>query len=101
MYKKRDQRRKRIPSPAPKRFHLDRRADAIADKGAGADDDLLSTNDLAEWFNLSHQWFEIGRHKGYGPKFVKLGPKRVRYRRADVLEWLRARTHQSTSEYGR
>ena len=43
---------------------------------------------------------EIGRHRGYGPKFVRIGPGRIRYRRADVLAWLEARIFASTSQYG-
>ena len=37
----------------------------------GDDDDLLTTPQLAEWLAVSEQWCEIGRHKGYGPPYVK------------------------------
>ena len=45
------------------------------------------------------QFLEIGRVKGYGPKFKKISPRCVRYRRGDVLDWLKSRTHASTAEY--
>jgi hypothetical protein len=48
---------------------------------------------------LSPQWCEIGRSKGWGPVFVRIGPRRIRYRRGDVVAWLNARTHARTSEY--
>jgi predicted DNA-binding transcriptional regulator AlpA len=74
-------------------FHLDRRvASIIAAEVDGDDNDLLSTSQVAEWFGTSEQWLELGRCKGYGPPFIKLGPKRVRYRRCDVVAWLLSRT---------
>jgi predicted DNA-binding transcriptional regulator AlpA len=86
---------------APKKHHLDRRAAAIIAVDVGADDELLSTRQVADWLGVSTQWLEIGRCKKYGPKFMRIGPRVIRYRRGDVLEWLKARTHASTAEYGR
>ena len=40
----------------------------------------------------------VGRHKGYGPPFIKLSPRQVRYRRDAVLAWLQERTYRSTAE---
>ena len=65
----------------------------------GQPDDLLSTVDMSIWLGVSAQWLEIGRTRGYGPTFIRIGPRRVRYRRQDVLEWLAARSYQCTSEY--
>jgi predicted DNA-binding transcriptional regulator AlpA len=85
----------------PGRHHLDRRAAELAAESAEADepDQLLTTSDVAEWLGISTQWLEIGRGKNYGPKFVVLSTRRVRYRRADVLAWLAERTHANTAEY--
>jgi predicted DNA-binding transcriptional regulator AlpA len=83
-----------------RKHHLDRRASTLAEIGAGAPDDLLPTKAVADWLGVSSQFLEIGRHKGYGPKFVRIGPARIRYRRADVLAWLEERTFASTSQYG-
>jgi len=85
--------------PAPKTHHLDRRADAIVAAGAGCDDELLSTQDVARWLGVSVPWIEIGRSKNYGPKFQRLSARHIRYRRGDVVEWLRARTYACTREY--
>lgn len=82
------------------KHHLDRRAEAIVERGNEGDaDDLLSTAQVAAWLGVSLQFLEIGRHRGYGPKFVRLSPRRVRYRRSDVLTWLKERTHAATNEY--
>jgi hypothetical protein len=84
----------------PRKFHLDKRAAAIAAE-PGDDDKLLTTVQCANWLSVSVQWLDIGRSEGYGPPFQKLGPHMVRYHRGAVREWLLARTYYSTSEYGR
>lgn len=83
----------------PRTHHLDRRAEPLIAHGAGDADDLLSTNAVAAWLGVSTQWLEIGRHRGYGPNFCRIGPRRIRYRRADVVAFLRERRHASTAEY--
>lgn len=84
-----------ITTDAPKgrRHHLDRRAHSLAEQGPGAADDLLNTRELAVWLGVSILWLEIGRNKNYGPRFMKLGPRMVRYKRRDVLSWLDARAN--------
>jgi hypothetical protein len=83
---------------APRKHHLDRRAASLATV-SGPDDELLTTRKLAEWLCVSIQWLEIGRHKGYGPPYIRLGPRDIRYRRGDARAWLAARVHASTAEY--
>jgi predicted DNA-binding transcriptional regulator AlpA len=87
----------------PQRFHIDKRADKLAAEiaEAGNPDDLLTTCEVAEWLGISPQWLEIGRHRGYGPRFIRLSPRRVRYSRRAVLEFLAERTHAATAEYAR
>ena len=84
----------------PTRHHLDRRAAELAAAAAANDpDELLTTAAVAEWLGLSTQWLEIGRSKGYGPRYVRLSTRRVRYLRAEVLAWLAERTCRSTADY--
>jgi predicted DNA-binding transcriptional regulator AlpA len=89
----------RQPRAPPRRFHFDKRIPSIVD-APGGKDDLLTAAELAAWFGMSVEWVDIGRSEGYGPPFVKLG-RLVRYHRGKVREWLLARIHHSTSEYGR
>lgn len=84
---------------APRNHHIDRRAAQIVAADNGAEDELLDTAGVANWIGLSSQFLTIARSKGYGPKFQKLSPRCVRYRRGEVLKWLKARTHSSTREY--
>jgi predicted DNA-binding transcriptional regulator AlpA len=81
----------------PKKFNIDRRAHAIAIDSEG--DALLSTTELANLLGLSEKWCEMARSRGFGPRWVKLSPRRVRYRLSDVRLWLAERVHQRTSEY--
>jgi predicted DNA-binding transcriptional regulator AlpA len=84
----------------PQRHHLDCHVPEIVGRTPGqSDDDLLSTHDVARWLGVSEVWLEIGRSHGYGPPFVKLSPRRVRYRRDAVLRFLDERTYRRTSEY--
>jgi predicted DNA-binding transcriptional regulator AlpA len=85
----------------PKFFLLDRRAQYIAGQAIGADPDmLLVTKQLAEWLGVSVQWLEIGRSRGDGPPYRRLGKRAIRYSVGDVLKWLEERSYKSTAEYG-
>ncbi len=87
-------------SDVPQRHHLDRRAGDLITEAKDEDgDELLATSEVAEWIGISTQWLEIARSCGFGPKFVRLSARRVRYLRASVLDWLREREHQHTAEY--
>jgi hypothetical protein len=79
--------------PAPK-HHLDQRADMIIAQGVIDDDDdlLLTTPQCALWLGVSIQFLEIGRSHGYGPPFVTLAPRVIRYRKDEVNTWLRERS---------
>ena len=80
------------------KHHLDKRASKLA-VVPGDDDDLLSTRQLAAWLDCSKSWLEILRHRNQGPRYVKSGPKMVRYPRGEVRAWLKTRLHQGTAEY--
>jgi predicted DNA-binding transcriptional regulator AlpA len=90
-----------LAAGAPQNHHLDKRASDLADRiaGGGDEDELLSTKQIATLLGVSQQWLEIGRTRGYGVPFVRLSPRRVRYRRSDVIAWLKHRTHHATAEY--
>jgi predicted DNA-binding transcriptional regulator AlpA len=81
------------------RHHLDKRAADLIAASAGNPDDLLTTREVAKWLGVSVQWLEIGRCKGQGPPWVRIGKRVVRYPRAEVLRWLQGRLHSWTGEY--
>jgi predicted DNA-binding transcriptional regulator AlpA len=88
-----------MPS-TPKKFHLDKRAAGLAaevdDDNA---DDLLDTPETAAWLGVSVEWLENARSRDFGPPYVKMSPRRIRYHRGIVKEWLFERVHRGTSEY--
>jgi predicted DNA-binding transcriptional regulator AlpA len=85
----------------PRRLHLDKHAADLAtiEGNLDDDDDLLTSNQLAHWLGVSHQFVEISRIKNYGPKYTRLSARVIRYRRGDVRAWLRERSHRCTAEY--
>src|SRR4051812_18422698 len=83
-----------------RKHHIDRRAHKIiAAADTNTPDRLYSTKQLADWLGASTQFLEILRSKGAGPKFIRLAPRLIKYRHADIIEWLDARAHARTTDY--
>ena len=59
---------------------------------------LLRPSEAAELIGLKTRALEAWRYRGTGPRWVKLSPRVVRYRRADLIEWAESRLRTSTSE---
>lgn len=81
----------------PKRHLIDRRASRTIEFAPRFDDRPLTTADVASWLGVSTQWLEIGRCRGYGPRFTRISTRRVRYAREDVVAWLRSRAAERKS----
>jgi hypothetical protein len=79
----------------PDHHLIDRRALDVAEQSVP---EYLNTIEMAVWLRCSRRWLEIGRHRGYGPPYSKMG-SRVVYERDAVRAWLRERAHLSTAEY--
>jgi excisionase family DNA binding protein len=60
-------------------------------------DALLDQSQVGDLLGLSVRTIERLRATGAGPVFVKVG-RSVRYRAADVAEWVESCTRTSTSE---
>jgi hypothetical protein len=70
---------------------------AVAEFWAAPRDALFPQPVVEAVLGVSPAWCERGRWAGYGPKFGRL----VRYRKADVLDWINHRPPvASTSETG-
>jgi hypothetical protein len=82
------------------RHNLDRFADDLIGNLADCDPDkLLDSRTLARLIHVSVAWLEIGRSSGkYGPQFVRMNRRVIRYRVRDVIAWLRARTERPEVE---
>lgn len=53
-------------------------------------DAALTVDEASILCGLSPRTLESLRQKGNGPKFFKIGQRTVRYRRADLMEWIGA-----------
>jgi len=85
----------------PGTMHIDKRAARLLANpvSEGKDDDLLTTEEVAEWFGCSIQFLEILRGRNTGPHFVRISPKKIMYRRGSVRAWLKRREVISTKQY--
>lgn len=54
-----------------------------------ADADLLKPQEVARALRTTENGLRRWRAAGKGPRFLKLEGKAIRYRRVDVVEWLR------------
>jgi hypothetical protein len=81
------------PSRRPNKTKIAKNVEVIGSKTPEGDDDtLLDTLAVAAWFSVSHQWLEAARCKNTGPKFIKVTPRSIRYRKGDLIEYLRSQT---------
>jgi excisionase family DNA binding protein len=48
---------------------------------------LLTTAEVAELLKVSPRTLKQWRHEQRGPKYYVLGPRAVRYKRADLIRW--------------
>jgi excisionase family DNA binding protein len=58
----------------------------------------LNIAETAKYLGVPARTLDRWRISGQGPKFVRLGPRQVRYRVADLDEYLQANTFSSIAE---
>jgi predicted DNA-binding transcriptional regulator AlpA len=61
----------------------------------------MRTREAARYVALAESTLTKMRLTGDGPPFIKVGPRAVAYRKADLDAWIAARLYGSTSEYKR
>lgn len=59
---------------------------------------LITEHEAADMLCYSVRALQNCRHRGGGPRFVKVSARSVRYRVADLLAWSDVRTVAHTSE---
>lgn len=60
----------------------------------------LSTEQAAQYVGISPKTLEAYRYQGGGPRFAKLGARRVVYARQDLDAWIEACKRTSTADHG-
>lgn len=61
-------------------------------------DQLMDEREAASILCYSVRALQNWRHRGGGPKFVKVSARSVRYRRRDLLAWVESRIVANTSQ---
>jgi hypothetical protein len=84
----------------PSTVDTDSHVESLAAFAVGSPEDALTTKAAAAILNVSTQWLEKGRHEGYGPPYIRLSPKLVRYVRGQLAAWVAAQqVHTCVREY--
>lgn len=60
--------------------------------GAGPSDQLLDPPSAGRWLGVHVNTLKRWRRTGTGPRYIRVGRSRVRYRVRDLDAWLDART---------
>jgi hypothetical protein len=60
--------------------------------------EYLDEDGLHERYLIPPRTAQRWRASGAGPKFIRLGKRRIAYRVADVEDWLRVRTFSSLAD---
>jgi len=64
-----------------------------------AKSEYFSVKETAIFLKVSKSFVDKLRGSGGGPEFLRLGRRKILYRRVDVENWARARRFESTSQY--
>lgn len=60
---------------------------------------LFTTEEAATYLRVSKSYLDKLRVYGGGPRFLRLGKRKVLYRKSDLDAWLGRQSFESTSEY--
>jgi len=63
-----------------------------ADALLSFDSPILTTEQVAAMLSLNRGWFDRARKGGYGPPFMQVTSRIVRYNKLTVLEWFAKHT---------
>lgn len=58
-------------------------------------DEILRTKQVAAWVGVEDSTLRVWRFQGTGPKWFKIGPRLVGYKRSDVEAWLEAQYEEA------
>lgn len=60
--------------------------------------ELLSTAEAAHYLGVHPTTLATWRTEGRGPRYFKVGARKVRYRTDDIESWLEDNAHTSTTQ---
>lgn len=59
---------------------------------------LMDEREAASMLCYSVRALQNWRHRGGGPKFIRVSARSIRYRRRDLLDWIESRTVSNTAQ---
>lgn len=59
---------------------------------------LMDERQAASILCYSVRALQNWRHRGGGPKFIRVSSRSIRYRRRDLMDWIDSRTVSNTSQ---
>ena len=65
----------------------------------GPKHEVWKTSEAAAYLRISVSSLTKWRITGYGPKYIRIGPKAVRYRQEDLDAWMAENVVSNTSNY--
>ena len=63
-------------------------------------DPLLTPSDAARVLGVGQRCIENWRHRGGGPRYVRISARCIRYREADLLAWIAERVRRHSADEG-
>ena len=72
----------------------------MQDESESQQDRLLTPPEAADFISLTPRFLAVRRHRGDGPKFVRISSTCVRYLQSDLLAWIEELRRTSTSDPG-
>jgi excisionase family DNA binding protein len=70
-----------------------------SDLACSSEQELLTPREAAACLRVSKSYLDKLRVYGGGPRFLRLGKRKVLYRKSDLGAWLARQSFDSTSEY--
>ena len=61
---------------------------------------LMRQEEAAALLGVTPRCMENWRHRGDGPKYVRVSHRCIRYQRGDLVTWIEERVRRSTSDLG-
>ncbi len=61
--------------------------------------DVMTTDEVARYLGINKKTLDRLRGRGDGPRYLRLTSKIIRYRRADVEEFLETRVRTNTAQH--
>ena len=84
-----------------KQCHLTTKSSATAGSHDHADlEQLVRQEEAAALLCVTPRCMEGWRHRGGGPKFVRVSGRCIRYRISDLDRWIEERVRASTADHG-